>query len=125
MHTYPQPIPGFYNLNGSQATACPPGQAFSGRDVCLVSCLPIDACVGANACAEGYESKAPLFRCGSCASGYYNNDGVCVRCPSSSAAIIVGMSLMICVGAAGAYWLDKRNINVAFVSIGMDYAQVC
>ena len=124
MHTYPQPATGFFNLNGSSSSACPAGMQVPGRDVCIVPCLPAEACLGSNVCAEAYASKAPLFRCGSCAPGYYNNDGPCVRCPDSPAALIVVLVLFVGLGAAAAYWLDKQNVNVAFASIGMDYAQV-
>ena len=124
MHTYPRPNPEFFNLNGSYATACPPSMKVPGRDVCVVPCLPADACIGDNFCSDAYMSKEPFFRCGSCAPGYYNNDGPCIKCPDSPAAIIIGFVLMISVGAAAAYWLDKRNVNLAFVSIGIDYFQV-
>lgn len=127
MHTYPQPEPGFFDLNGSMASACPAGMRVPGRDVCVVPCFPSEACTGGSAnggCADGYVSLAPFYRCGSCAPGYYGDNGSCVKCPSSPAAIYVGFALFICLGAAAAFWLDKKNINVAFASIGMDYAQV-
>lgn len=95
-----------------------------GRDVCVVSCMPAEACLGSNLCATGYVSKAPLFRCASCAAGYYNNDGPCVKCPESPAAVLVGVALVLLAAAGSAYWFDKMNVNVAFVSIGIDYMQV-
>lgn len=127
MHTYPQPMAGFFDLNGTMASACPSAMIVPDRDVCVVPCIPAAACTGGAAnggCADGYTSVAPYFRCGSCAPGYYSDNGSCIRCPSSPAAIYVGFALFICFGAGAAYWLDKKNVNVAFASIGMDYAQV-
>lgn len=45
--------------------ACPAKmrQTFPGRDVCIVGCVPADACAGANWCGVAYQSKAPYYRC--------------------------------------------------------------
>ena len=106
------------------ASACPPGQTFPGRDVCVVPCIPVGACLGDNACAPGYASKAPLFRCGYCAPGFYRSNDACILCPDSPAGLVIGFVLIAIAGAAAAYYADKKKINVAFVAIGVDYAQV-
>ena len=59
----------------SMLPACPAGQQSDGRDVCIVACAPAAACLGGNLCATGYTSKAPMWRCSSCASGYYKQSG--------------------------------------------------
>lgn len=152
LHTYPAPLTGWFNLNGTSAWArergaisfvaaayhcdaifpclllvvsgCPPGQGFPGRDVCVVPCIPSEACIGANVCAPGYVSRAPLFRCGYCAPGFYRSNAVCVPCPTSPAGLVVGFALVAIAGAGAAYYADRKKINVAFVAIGIDYAQV-
>lgn len=124
LHTYPTPNAYWFDLNGSMASACPPGSAVPGRDVCIVPCLPISACLGNNMCAPGYSSAGPLYRCGYCASGFYRSNAECIRCPDSPAALVIGFVLLAMAGAAAAYWADKKQINVAFVAIGIDYAQV-
>jgi hypothetical protein len=83
VHTYPSPKAGFFNLNGSMASACPAGMQVPSRDVCLVGCLD-EACIGDNRCSEAYTSKPPLFRCSSCAKGFYNNG--CVACACAARA---------------------------------------
>lgn len=105
-------------------SGCPPGQGFPGRDVCVVPCIPAEACIGANICAPGYVSQAPLFRCGYCAKGFYRSNAACVPCPTSPAGLVVGFALAAIAGAGAAYYADRKKINVAFVAIGIDYAQV-
>lgn len=110
-YPYPVAVPGFFNLNGDMATACPPGNAVSGRDVCIVGCTPTTACVGRNLCANGYVSKAPLFRCGYCASGYYPTGNTCAPCPSSPASIFVVFVLAVVFGAAAGKPF-RKNCNI-------------
>ena len=124
VHWYPRPLPGFYNLNGSQAAACPVSALVPGRDVCVVACTPAEACAGDNVCALGYLSKPPLFRCATCAKSYYKRSGECIKCPDSPVALVIGFLVLLALGAGGAYLLNKKNINIAFLSIGIDYAQV-
>jgi hypothetical protein len=47
-HFYPNPLPFFYNLNGSMASVCPASAVVPGRDVCVVACSPQEACAGGN-----------------------------------------------------------------------------
>jgi hypothetical protein len=126
INTYPVPDPGFFNLNGSMADACPEGEQkdMLGRDVCIVACLPQEACIGNNYCADAYRSTAPFFRCGSCNKGYYRVSGDCMKCPNSPIALIIGMILLAMVAAGAAYVMQRMNLNLAFMSIGIDYMQV-
>jgi hypothetical protein len=71
LHTYPVPLAGFYNLNGTEAEPCPDMRREPGRDVCVVACVPPEACLGDNVCAPPYTSKAPNFRCAACNRGYF------------------------------------------------------
>ena len=105
-------------------TACPPAIAIAGRTSCIVPCVPADACLGSNVCAAGYASKAPYFRCASCDLGYYQLGTVCAKCPDSPYAIIVVAAVIILAAGALGYFLNKKNINIGYVSIGVDWAQV-
>ena len=97
---------------------------YQARDVCIVPCMPASACVGDNACALGYISTPPSFRCATCDVGYFVSAGYCVRCPDSPAAVIVLFVLFImCIAVAG-YYFNKHQVNVAMISIGVDFFQV-
>jgi len=125
-HTYPVPKPTFFNLNGTMAEACSPdvkGQ-YPGRDVCIVACEPPEACLADNVCAEPYRSTAPYYRCSTCNLGFYRRNGECVKCPDSPYAVIIGFVALVVVAGVVAYVLNKRKINIAFISIGIDYFQV-
>ncbi|KAH9252082.1 hypothetical protein BASA81_010064 [Batrachochytrium salamandrivorans] len=64
-------------------------------------------------------------RCSLCtASEYYRLNGECIACPDNPALVF---SLFIIAGLAVilfAYWFQKKKINLAFISIGVDYFQV-
>lgn len=78
------------------ADACPNmvRETFPTRDVCIVGCLPAEACVGSNQCSEAYQSKAPYFRCADCAKGYYKSAGDCIKCPDSPGMLFVGTCVL-------------------------------
>ena len=92
---YPIPISGFYNLNGSQNSACPPAMIVPGRDTCVVACIPSESCLGDNICGESYASISPRFRCSSCAKGFYRLNGDCIRCPNNTVAIVICLILFV------------------------------
>jgi len=80
-------------------------------------CEPKWACLGNNLCAEGYTD----VRCSQCIKGkYYRINGECEKCPDQPWLVFV----MFFVGAAGAaamaFALNSRQVNVAFISIGID-----
>jgi hypothetical protein len=125
-HTYPRPTAGFYSLNGTEASACPDvtRAQYPGRDVCIVKCEPEDACTGDNYCGNGYVSKEPMFRCASCAPKFFRRNGECIPCPSSPYAVFIAFGLIImCAGGLG-WILNRKNVNIAVLSIGIDYFQV-
>lgn len=124
----PRALSGWYNLN-TTCTEFLTGQELErrqhrGRCNQVLPCEPLEACIGDNNCAEGYRSVAPVFRCNACAEGYYKLSGECIKCPEQAWIILVGFGAVALVAIAGAYWLNKKNVNVAFVSIGVDYLQV-
>jgi len=84
-------------------------------------CEPPWACAGDNMCAEGYEGP----RCMYCLRGkYYRVNGECVKCPNNVYAVWIGLGLVLITAIGIAYFLNKRNINLALIAIGVDYFQV-
>ena len=71
-------------------------------------------------------NQPPLFvgRCSQCAKGFFKLDGVCSKCPDNPvillAAIICGF---FSVGVVF-YVLHTNDVNVAILSIGVDYFQI-
>jgi len=139
-HTYPRPLPEWYNLNSTDEftdnmdDACPPfNQAMSPksllapageRDSCIVPCQPSWACVGNNYCSTGYKSEAPMYRCASCDDGFYRRAGECIKCPDNPWLLIVVFVLMGLTAAGVGYYLNRSKINIALIAIGVDYFQV-
>lgn len=114
-YVYPKPMFMFYNMNASdrltagmaaecpraarnpvayknefgadiQYSSLPSVPLYSARDVCIVGCVPPEACGGDNYCTDGYMSKPPYFRCGSCAQGFYRRNLECVKVRAHGAA---------------------------------------
>jgi hypothetical protein len=97
--------------------------------------MPNDPATGGKVSLYNYMQKmqgacecVPSSRCALCTKhkeeGYYRVSGECIPCPQNPemiiAAAICGL-VFICVAMRE---LDKRNFNLAFVSIGWDYFQV-
>jgi len=114
----------FFNLNDTMLETCPESARIGTRDVCIVACDPPEACAGDNFCSIGYASKAPMYRCGSCADRYYRRAGGCAKCPDSPVVLIVIFIVAAIVAALFGLELNRRNVNIAFISIGIDYFQV-
>jgi hypothetical protein len=141
---YPRPVAGWYNLNSSDANtakwgapgesqmqACPDSAvtplntgAASGRDVCIVPCDPPSSCLGDNVCARGYRSKSPLWKCSDCDLGFYHQGATCIKCPDSPWALVIGFTLLVVVAGCVGYFLNQKGVNIAVVSIGLDFFQV-
>jgi len=120
-HTYPLPLPGFFDLNATMGSACPPlvRSYFPSRDVCVVACIPPDACTGGNHCQDAYRSKAPYYRCADCNLGYFKSAGDCIKCPDSPYMLFVGAAMVILVVAVVGYLLNKYQFDIRVVSIGI------
>ena len=133
-YTLPVPASGWYNLNGTlqlnaNATLfalCPDARGLTNRlDLtCIVPCEPAEACAGANYCGEGYTDTSPAYRCSTCALGFYRLSGSCAVCPSSAWVLIVVFLVIAVAICIGGWLLNRRNVNIAFLSIGVDYFQV-
>ena len=129
--TYPTAMQGFFNLNSSleNADPCPQSNIIQNadntiRDICIVPCSPPEACIGNNACAYGYTSIKPAYRCNSCQPGFYKPTNTCIKCPDSPIMLVIGVLFIIAALSAAGYFLNKYSVNMAFVSIAIDYFQV-
>ncbi|KAA0162016.1 hypothetical protein FNF27_08106 [Cafeteria roenbergensis] len=70
---------------------------------------------------EGYTSE----RCSQCVQGkYYRINGECEKCPDQPWLIFVLFFLAAAVLSFAAWMLNARQVNIAFVAIGVDYFQV-
>ena len=56
--------------------------------------------------------------------GYYRIAGKCEKCPNNAWVMIMFFLIMIVVLAAAGYILNRNSVNIAFLSIGIDYFQV-
>jgi hypothetical protein len=143
-NTYPVALPDYYSLSRSciqtfdgagnaaencsivnATSACPPQVAaiYPGRDTCIVGCRP-GACLGDNACAPGYMSVAPLYRCATCVPGYYSRYGSCVACPAAAPALVFGLLLLVLLITAVAYILHRKQIMIGYIPLAVDCFQV-
>jgi hypothetical protein len=135
--TYPRPLKGWYNLNSSDRNSikwgapgesmmstCPEGFQTEMRDVCIAPCDPPESCLGDNICAFGYASKPPAWRCSNCDTGFYRRNIECIKCPDSPWGLVIAMFLLIVFAGALGYFLAQKGVNIAVVSIGIDFFQV-
>ena len=116
--------PGFFILNDTTKAFC--HEKRTHREYCnnVVACEPKEACVGNNECAVGYVSVAPVHRCAECAERYYRRAGECVECPDNPWVLIAAfLAMAVCLCIAG-YVLNRKSVNLAMLTIGMDYFQV-
>jgi len=134
-HTAPYAIPGFFNMkgyvndNGESETVCDPIRKEEGlrsNKECenFVACDPPEACLGANICADGYANKAFPYRCSQCADGYYRSSGSCRQCPNNPELNIVFFFIVAVVAIGIGWFLNRKQVNIAFLTIGLDYIQV-
>ena len=69
-------------------------------------------------------------RCGLCRlasdgyKGYFRLNDECQECPDDPWLLLILMALAIVVFCVVGWWMQDKKINVAFLSIGVDYFQV-
>jgi hypothetical protein len=74
---------------------------------------------------HGYCKCVPSEKCELCSVGtHYRIDNKCESCPGDPVLLAVFIILGILCFVLFAYWLSRRNFNLAFLSIGVDYFQV-
>ena len=77
-------------------------------------CEPQSACAGENACTLGYSG----IRCADCIQGYYRRAGECEECPDNPLFLVLGFLVAAVLMCFAGYFLNKKHVNLAFVSIG-------
>jgi hypothetical protein len=76
-------------------------------------------------CVEGTCTCRPASRCSLCtAREFFRLDGKCEPCPQNVALLIALFFVVLVLVAVGGYFLNKKQFNLAFISIGVDYFQV-
>jgi len=104
--------------------ACPDGFQDAKRDVCIVPCDPPESCLANNVCAFGYASKSPMWKCSNCDTGFYRRNTECVKCPDSPWALVIGFTLLVVFAGIVGFVLSQKGVNIAVISIGLDFFQV-
>jgi hypothetical protein len=124
-------LPGFWRFNSTEVVQCASKiherRALQPRtDIpdpgcpVFVACEPFESCLGKNKCSPVYRGE----RCQDCAERFYRVNGMCIKCPDSPWATVV-VFLILALGAMfAAYMLNSKNVNLALISIGVDWAQV-
>ena len=56
--------------------------------------------------------------------GYFRLNDECQECPENPELIIAALLSALILFIIAAWWLEDKKINVAFLSIGVDYFQV-
>jgi hypothetical protein len=69
--------------------------------------------LGNNKCSPQYTGE----RCAFCAKGFYRVNGECIKCPDSPWAIVIAFSLGAMFALGGAYFLNKKNVNLAIMNM--------
>ena len=110
----------------------------------VLACMPPEACNAGNNCSvvlegerdtagkrleeHGYSNHTMAGeyqpRCSSCARNYYRVGGLCEPCPKNFAliaAIFLVGALVLCVAG---YFMHVYKVNLAMISVGIDYFQV-
>jgi hypothetical protein len=92
----------------------------NGTSTDAIQCTAQSLCYDTHCCGIKYKGE----RCASCSEGYYRLAGECESCPDCPWCIVV---IFICVflGALLVGWiLQRKEVNVGLMSIGVDYFQV-
>jgi hypothetical protein len=127
---------GYFAAEGELCAACPPGGNciggtalpyslqgwYQNDDGTFEACAPAVACAGGRGspCSVGYVDE----RCKNCAFKYYRLQDACVACPSFALLYIFLFLIVVAVVVSIAYWLNKKRVNLAALSIGIDFMQV-
>ena len=74
---------------------------------------------------DGVCECTPSSRCALCTSGrYFREGGKCVECPNNTWIVII----LVIIGVLGimfaGFVANNENLNLAFISIGVDYFQI-
>ncbi|RYY38983.1 hypothetical protein EON62_00085, partial [archaeon] len=114
--------PGFWRFNFTTPhPECHPLRQSRAACPVLYACEPKGSCLGNNVCAEGYTAD----RCAQCLPGkYYRVNGECIKCPNAPYLILAGFAAAAIVATIAGYMLNKYNVSLTLISIGLDFFQV-
>jgi hypothetical protein len=85
-------------------------------------CLSLGTCVLMLVCV--WLALCPRYRCALCDKGFFRIAGKCRHCPNNPWLLIVGFLVIVLFAAVIGYLLNRKSVNIAFLSIGVDYFQV-
>ena len=132
--------PGYYGSLHETCTQCPTGATCAGlladpRSLpgfwreergMFVACKPEYACTGGAQrhsdmqCGPGYAGKT----CSICAPRHFRLRQDCPPCPDLAWLFFVGFGVGLLSIVGFAYFLNKRRVNLAGLSIGVDFMQI-
>jgi hypothetical protein len=144
--------PGYYRLDIPYGAALDECTDRDTRSSCysVVPCEPYEACLGGNACLKGYTGERCALCCDYSQSyldkertiknpecwkegaedakddpiKFYRMSGECVPCPENP-LMLIGMIIgALFFGGAGCYILQRKQVSLGVLSIGVDYFQV-
>ena len=81
------------------------------------------SCSGSTRCSLCTVGGTP-FNNGTTMKGYFRQDNECVQCPDSPWLLFATFAILVVLIVIGAYVLNKKKMNMSFISIGVDYFQV-
>ena len=81
------------------------------------------SCVGSTRCSLCTIGGTAL-KDGTVMKGFFRQDNECVKCPESPWFLFVTFGIVLVLVIVGAYYLNKKKMNMSFISIGVDYFQV-
>lgn len=105
---------------GAPNMLCSPERASRAFCPFFIPCQPKESCTGNNTCAPAYTGN----RCAACAPRFYRMDGVCKPCPQNPWLLVMGFVGIALLAVCFGYVMNKKNMHLAFISIGVDYFQV-
>lgn len=131
----PVPTTGYWRVSRSEFVECKPPEACSGvsLDAIEQGGEALEAAVAAaqeriagsaadHACAVGYRGDL----CSSCQSHpdpYYRFNERCVKCPTIAFLYFIAFFVALAALAASGLWLKKTQVDLASLTILVDYAQ--
>lgn len=127
---------GFFGAAGEMCSICPQGALCPGGNAdpypragfwrssrsVFLACSPAHACPGGadSPCAAGYTGST----CSMCAEQHYRLKQECLPCPDTAWLLFLSFFAALALLAAIAAYLNKKRINLAGLSIGVDFLQI-
>lgn len=108
------------DCNGGDASRCT-----SLTPQYCASCELVPSIVNGTQVHVGRCMCQPAERCSLCTSGtHFRDNGECVTCPDNVWLLILFFALGAITACGVGYVLNSKSVNMAFLSIGVDYFQI-